>query len=117
MKDISQAPIEGKERQKNKSNPVQIFLIAAFSKISADCVSLAEIPVKNQDMKTVRIDCFQCRHFYVTWDPDHPKGCRALAFKSKELPGTVVFRSSGMECLQFAKKTERNPSQPENENE
>ncbi len=51
-----------------------------------------------------KIDCFSCRHFYVTWDERHPKGCRAMGFKSRELPSIVVYKSSGMDCLKFDRK-------------
>jgi hypothetical protein len=51
-----------------------------------------------------RIDCFSCIHFYVTWDPLHPKGCRAMGFKSREMPSIAVYKSSGMDCLRFSPK-------------
>lgn len=54
-----------------------------------------------------RINCFQCRHYYVTWDEFFPKGCKALAFKSREAPSAVVLRSSGMECQMFEPKAKR----------
>ncbi len=53
------------------------------------------------------IDCFQCRHFYVTWDEFFPRGCKALSFKSREMPSAVVRRSSGIECQLFDRKKER----------
>jgi hypothetical protein len=51
-----------------------------------------------------KIDCFTCRHFYVTWDKKHPKGCRAMGFKSREMPSIAVFESSGMKCLRYKPK-------------
>ena len=51
-----------------------------------------------------KIDCFQCRHFYITWDQKHPKGCKAMGFKSVEMPSVVVLRSSGVECLRYERK-------------
>ncbi len=57
---------------------------------------------------TPEIDCGKCRHFYVTWDGHFPKGCKALNFKSRELPSGVVRGSSGLDCLKFeAKKSRR----------
>jgi hypothetical protein len=55
-------------------------------------------------MEKKRIDCFKCKHFYVTWDQDFPRGCKAMGFKSKEMPADVVYQSSGMECLRFEEK-------------
>jgi hypothetical protein len=50
------------------------------------------------------IDCFTCIHFYVTWDKKHPRGCKALGFKSREIPSLVVFQSSGYDCLRYKEK-------------
>ncbi len=49
-------------------------------------------------------ECFNCKHFYVTWDEFFPRGCKALKFKSREIPSAVVKRSSGMECQMFEPK-------------
>jgi len=51
-----------------------------------------------------KIDCFKCKHFYITWEQSFPRGCRAMGFKSKEMPSDVVFQSSGMECMRFEEK-------------
>lgn len=50
------------------------------------------------------INCLACRHFYITYEPSHPYGCRALNFKSKEMPSRVVYASSGIECQSFLQK-------------
>ncbi|QCU90029.1 uracil-DNA glycosylase [Thiomicrorhabdus sediminis] len=50
------------------------------------------------------IDCFQCKNFYVTWDANAPRGCKAFGFKTRRLPSEVVFESSGEECLMFKPK-------------
>lgn len=57
--------------------------------------------------KAQRINCSRCAHFYVTWDEHFPRGCRALAFKSREAPSAVVLRSSGIECQMFEEKKAR----------
>jgi hypothetical protein len=51
-----------------------------------------------------RIDCFTCRHFYVTWDRNFPKGCRAMGFKTREMPSVAVFKNSGEDCLRYEPK-------------
>ncbi len=51
-----------------------------------------------------KVDCFHCRYFYITWDRNFPRGCRAMGFKSKEMPHLEVLQASGMECLKFEKK-------------
>lgn len=50
------------------------------------------------------IDCHKCEHYYVTWDKHFPHGCKAMKFKSKQLPSLVVFASSQMDCLLFKEK-------------
>ncbi len=50
------------------------------------------------------IDCFACKHFYITWDRRFPYGCRALGFKSRGMPSAEVFNASAQECLKHEKK-------------
>jgi hypothetical protein len=52
--------------------------------------------------------CFKCRHFFITWDPQNPRGCRAYQFKSKAIPSIIVKNSSGMDCLKFEPKVRGN---------
>lgn len=51
-----------------------------------------------------KINCMKCAHYYVTWEPQHPRGCRAYGFKSRQMPSVVVKASSGSACLQFTPK-------------
>jgi hypothetical protein len=53
------------------------------------------------------IDCKKCIHFYITWDKDYPRGCRAMGFKCKEIPSAMVYQASGVECLRFEEKKAR----------
>ena len=56
----------------------------------------------------MKIDCYKCEHYYVTWDENFPHGCRALGFKSTQLPGTVVRRTTPtIECLSFKEKIKK----------
>jgi hypothetical protein len=48
--------------------------------------------------------CRECVHYYVTWEPSHPHGCRALHFKSQYLPSIEVRRNSGEACHYFTPK-------------
>lgn len=47
------------------------------------------------------VDCFRCRHFYVTWDKNFPRGCRAMGFKGERMPCRTVLETSGEPCLKF----------------
>jgi len=51
-----------------------------------------------------RINCRRCEHYFVTWKPAQPHGCRAYGFKSPQIPSMVVFSSSGSECTLFKQK-------------
>jgi hypothetical protein len=53
------------------------------------------------------INCVKCIHFYITWDKNYPKGCKAMGFKCSEMPSTMVYKASGVECLRFEKKQAR----------
>ena len=48
-----------------------------------------------------RPDCLHCRHYFVTWESDKPRGCRAYEFKAAELPSEVVREASGQPCQLF----------------
>ncbi len=49
------------------------------------------------------IDCHRCRHYYVTWERQFPHGCRAMHFKSRSMPSSLVKSVSGP-CLLFVAK-------------
>jgi len=51
-----------------------------------------------------RINCRQCVHYFVTWQPKQPHGCKAYGFKSPQMPSLAVFQSSGSECHLFTQK-------------
>lgn len=49
-------------------------------------------------------NCRKCRHYYITYDPDKPFGCRAMKFKSRNNPAQVVYATSGIACQLFLLK-------------
>jgi hypothetical protein len=49
-------------------------------------------------------DCLRCEHFFVTWDPNFPRGCRVFGIKSRELPSWAVHRNTGRHCPAFKEK-------------
>lgn len=57
-----------------------------------------------------RPECLRCVHYFVTWEPAQPRGCRAYEFKSSDLPSDVVLASSGKPCQLFTRKPERGGS-------
>ena len=63
--------------------------------------------VQGEDRRKKRemeINCFSCQHFYVTYDPLFPYGCRAVGFKSRLMPAKEMYASSRMDCQFFAGK-------------
>lgn len=62
-------------------------------------------------MSVERVDCFKCKFFRVTWEPNFPYACQAFHFKGKNLPSLDVFRSSGRRCLNFVDKQEQNQTE------
>ena len=49
-------------------------------------------------------NCYQCRHFAISWQPSMPYACKLLGFKSKALPAIEVLRIDGRTCQGFAAK-------------
>ena len=53
-------------------------------------------------MEKKPVKCLQCKHYYVTWDQNHPHGCRAYHFKSPTIPSQLVKRESGQDCMLYS---------------
>ena len=49
-------------------------------------------------------NCWQCRHFAVSWDTKMPYSCRLMGFKSRILPAIEVLRADGLRCQGFMRK-------------
>lgn len=49
-------------------------------------------------------NCWQCRHFAVSWDPKLPYACKLMGFKSRITPALEVLRADGTPCKGFAAK-------------
>ncbi len=50
-------------------------------------------------------NCWQCRHFSVSWDPNLPYACRLMGFKSRIMPALEVLRADGTRCQGYLRKT------------
>jgi hypothetical protein len=60
--------------------------------------------VKKVENKRAGILCIDCHHFQITWEPSHPRACRAMGFKTKNWPCFEVLNTSGEPCMKFLKK-------------
>ncbi len=56
---------------------------------------------------TEKINCRNCKHYFITWEKNMPYGCRAFGFKSRQIPSLVVFQSSGKPCQAYEVKQKR----------
>jgi len=54
-------------------------------------------------------NCWQCRHFAVSWDPKLPYACKLMGFKSRITPALEVLRVDGTPCHGFAPKQAADP--------
>ncbi len=61
-----------------------------------------------------KVNCRNCRYFYITWETKYPYGCRAFAMKTKQFPASQVLLSSGKECLFFSAKIKKTPPDKKN---
>jgi hypothetical protein len=49
-------------------------------------------------------NCLQCRHFYITWDPKTPNGCRRFGIQCKDRPSQIIASAGLGECQGFEEK-------------
>jgi len=49
-------------------------------------------------------DCYRCRHFAISWQPQTPYACRLFGFSSRLLPALEVVRSDGRPCQGYERK-------------
>lgn len=60
------------------------------------------------------VQCLRCKHYYTTFDPTAPRGCRLYQFKSTQIPAVLVKQESGQDCQGFQKRVsmdEKNKSE------
>jgi hypothetical protein len=53
--------------------------------------------------------CLSCRYYYFTYEVRQPHGCRAMGFRSLQIPCQVAFENSGMICQLMEPKIRRTP--------
>ena len=51
-----------------------------------------------------KINCRECKHYFITFDVSAPYGCRIFGFKGKVMPSILVYQSSGIMCSAFLPK-------------
>ena len=53
------------------------------------------------------INCPSCAHYFITHEASFPYGCRAMGFKSKQLPSLAVVAATAEPCQSFQAKATR----------
>jgi hypothetical protein len=53
------------------------------------------------------INCIKCEYYFITWDPNMPRGCKVFKFKGREMPSVAVFKSTGVKCPTFKEKIKK----------
>jgi hypothetical protein len=48
--------------------------------------------------------CRDCQHYWITYEAQHPWGCRAFGIASTRLPAAVVREATGKPCDAFELK-------------
>ena len=77
------------------SNPTQ-------GKAPAHKIRMMLIPKPKQPKEQLPA-CRNCHHYFLTWEPRRPHGCRVMGFKSRRSPYLEVLRATpGMICLHFS---------------
>ncbi|WML34524.1 uracil-DNA glycosylase [Clostridium sp. OS1-26] len=56
-------------------------------------------------MEGKKVQCHNCKYYYITWDIQFPYGCKLYGIKSKQVPSIIVSKSIGMPCNEFVEKT------------
>ena len=54
-----------------------------------------------------RIPCMKCVHYYTTFDPRAPRGCKLYEFKSGLMPYILVKQSTGHDCTHFKERPKK----------
>ena len=49
-------------------------------------------------------NCWDCKHFAISWDPRFPYSCKLMGFKSKITPCLDVVRLDGLVCMGYEQK-------------
>lgn len=47
------------------------------------------------------VSCLKCKHYFNTYDPALPRGCKLFKLKSKIFPSDLVKKETGSECQGF----------------
>lgn len=52
-------------------------------------------------------NCSQCRHYYITWKPQTPNGCRRYGIQCNGSPSTIIASAGLGDCQGFEPKKKK----------
>ena len=52
----------------------------------------------------VAVNCLKCVHYFITWDPSFPRGCKLFGFKTAAHPNSTVVEATGSQCRNYVIK-------------
>lgn len=52
----------------------------------------------------MNVSCLKCRHYYSTFDQQHPRGCRLFSMKTAAFPSLAVKKETGKDCYGFEER-------------
>ncbi len=58
------------------------------------------------------MSCMKCKHYFSTFDPALPRGCKLYGMRTTQFPDQVVKRESGRECLGFEARKSAEQKKP-----
>ena len=59
-----------------------------------------------RNKESAMAECHSCKHFYITWDKNAPRGCRGFDFKTDGNPSEVIYRNTGVACQLYSPKAQ-----------
>ncbi|MEC7278140.1 MAG: hypothetical protein VXV96_17595 [Bdellovibrionota bacterium] len=61
--------------------------------------------------------CLRCKHYFSTFDPQKPRGCKLYGMKSHAFPSLIVKNETGSDCMGFQEKVKRKTEEKVNLND
>ena len=53
-------------------------------------------------------NCTKCKYYFITYDQNTPRGCKAYQIQSKQLPSVIVKNANnGADCIGFEEKSHK----------
>ncbi len=54
------------------------------------------------------MSCMKCKHYFTTFDPALPRGCKLYGMRTVQFPNLLVKRETGSDCMGFEERKRSN---------